>query len=266
MRTPFLELTDVAKGHADPSGGMTPILAGVDLTVAEGELVAILGASGAGKTTLVSLIAGLTTPDRGTITLDGVPITGPGLERGVVFQSYSLLPWLTTLENVQLAVDAARPDWSPAARRARAEHWVRLVGLGAAADKRPAALSGGMRQRVSVARGLAVEPRLLLLDEPFSALDALTRATLQGELARLWAADRRTMLLITNDLDEACLLADRIHVLIPAPTGGSLLSPGIPVDLPRPRSAATLNRQLTYQQIRREIFTHMQPTKRSAVA
>jgi nitrate/nitrite transport system ATP-binding protein len=254
MGAPFLQLTDVAKGHADRVGRITPILAGVDLTVAEGELVAILGASGSGKTTLLSLIAGLATPERGTIALDGVPIHGPGLERGVVFQNYSLLPWLTTLENVQLAVDAARPDWSPAARRARAEHWVRLVGLGAAADKRPAALSGGMRQRVSVARGLAVEPRLLLLDEPFSALDALTRATLQGELARLWATDRRTMLLITNDLDEACLLADRIHVLIPAPTGGSLLSPGIPVDLSRPRSAATLNRQLAYQQIRREIL------------
>jgi nitrate/nitrite transport system ATP-binding protein len=266
MSAAFLELTGVTKSHGAPSGRTTPILAGVDLAVDEGELVAILGASGSGKTTLVSLIAGLARPERGTIRLDGAPITGPGLDRGVVFQNYSLLPWLTTLENVQLAVDAARPDWSPAARRARAEHWVRLVGLGAAADKRPAALSGGMRQRVSVARGLAVEPRLLLLDEPFSALDALTRGTLQIELARLWATDRRTMLLITNDLDEACLLADRIHVLIPGPTGGSALSPGIPVDLPRPRTAATLNRQLTYQHIRREIFTHMQPAKRTAVA
>jgi nitrate/nitrite transport system ATP-binding protein len=259
-----LELSGVHKAFPGPHG-TAPILAGVDFTLDEGELVAILGASGSGKTTLVSLIAGLTLPDRGTLTIDGAPITGPGLDRSVVFQSYSLLPWLTTRENVQLAVDAARPDWSPPARRARAEHWVRLVGLGDAAAKRPAELSGGMRQRVSVARGLAVEPRLLLLDEPFSALDALTRATLQNELARLWANERRTMLLITNDLDEACILADRIHVLMPAPGGGHLVSEGISVDLPRPRTQSTLNRQAAYQRIRREIFARLAPSRLRAV-
>jgi nitrate/nitrite transport system ATP-binding protein len=233
------------------------VLAGVDLAVAEGELVAIIGASGSGKTTLVSLIAGLLPPDGGEIALDGVPVRAPSLERGVVFQSYSLLPWLTVLENVQLAVDAARSDWSAAARRARAEHWVRLVGLTEAAAKRPAQLSGGMRQRVAVARGLAIEPRLLLLDEPFSALDALTRATLQSELARIWASDRRTMLLITNDVDEACLLADRIHILVPAPTGGHALADGIAVALPRPRISGELNRQVEYQRVRREILVRL---------
>ena len=258
--TAFLALHDVHKAFTG-SRGTAPVLAGVDLAIAEGELVAILGASGSGKTTLVSIIAGLTAPDRGTVTLAGAPVTGPGLDRSVVFQSYSLLPWLTVLENVQLAVDAARPDWSPAARRARAEHWVHLVGLAPAAQKRPAELSGGMRQRVSVARGLAVEPRVLLLDEPFSALDALTRAKLQSELARLWAADRRTMLLITNDLDEACLLADRIHVLMPAPGGGHQLGEGLSVDLPRPRTASTLNRQPAYQHIRREVFARLAPTR-----
>ena len=258
--TPLLLLSDVRKSFAG-ARIRTPILAGVDLAMADGEFVAILGASGSGKTTLVSLIAGLVAPDQGALTFAGAPITGPGLDRSVVFQSYSLLPWLTTLENVQLAVDAARPDWSPSARRARAEHWVQLVGLGAAAHKRPAALSGGMRQRVSVARGLAVEPRLLLLDEPFSALDALTRATLQNELARLWATDRRSMLLITNDLDEACLLADRIHVLMPAPGGGQVLGEGIPVALDRPRTQSTLNRDPAYQHIRREIFARLAPTR-----
>jgi nitrate/nitrite transport system ATP-binding protein len=252
----YLELTGITKSFATPRGAL-PVLRDLDLAVGEGELVAVLGMSGAGKTTLVSLIAGLLTPDAGTITLDGVPITGPGLDRGVVFQSYSLLPWMTVLGNVQLAVDAARPDWSAAARRARAEHWVHLVGLGAAGGKRPAELSGGMRQRVAVARGFAVEPRVLLLDEPFSALDALTRATLQTELARIWASDRRTMLLITNDLDEACLLADRIAVLIPVPGGGHCLAADITVSLPRPRVASTFNRSLDYQRIRREVFGYL---------
>jgi nitrate/nitrite transport system ATP-binding protein len=260
----FLELRGVRKSFTGARGA-TVVLAGLDLAVAEGELVAIIGASGSGKSTLVALIAGLLPPDDGEIALDGVPVGGPSLERGVVFQSYSLLPWLTVLENVQLAVDAARSDWSAAARRARAEHWVRLVGLADAAGKRPAQLSGGMRQRVAVARGLAVEPRVLLLDEPFSALDALTRATLQGELARIWAADRRTMLLITNDVDEACLLADRIHVLVPVAAGGHVLADGIPVELERPRVRSELNRHVEYQRIRREILVQLAEARAQAV-
>jgi nitrate/nitrite transport system ATP-binding protein len=251
-----LELRGVSKAFAG-ARGTTPVLAHVDLSVAEGALIAIIGASGSGKTTLVSLIAGLVRPDAGEITLAGVPVREPGLERGVVFQSYSLLPWLTVVDNVQLAVDAARPDWSAAARRARAEHWVRLVGLADASAKRPAELSGGMRQRVAVARGFATEPHVLLLDEPFSALDALTRATLQAELARLWAADGRTMLLITNDVDEACLLADRIHVLVPTERGGHTLADGIPVDLARPRVRSELNRHVEYQRVRREILVRL---------
>jgi nitrate/nitrite transport system ATP-binding protein len=251
-----LELRGIDKAFSG-TRGPAPVLAGVDLTVADGELIAIIGASGSGKTTLVALVAGLLEADRGEVLLDGVPVSEPGLDRGIVFQSYSLLPWLTVLDNVQLAVDAARPDWSPSARRARAEHWVRLVGLGAAMAKRPAELSGGMRQRVAVARGLAVEPRVLLLDEPFSALDALTRATLQNELARIWANERRTMLLITNDVDEACLLADRIHVLVPAAGGGHRLSAGIAVDLPRPRQRSTLGRQVEYRRVRRAILDHL---------
>jgi nitrate/nitrite transport system ATP-binding protein len=260
----FLELRGVRKSFTG-TRGVTPVLAGVDLAVAEGELVAIIGASGSGKSTLVALIAGLLPRDGGEIALDGVPIDAPSLERGVVFQSYSLLPWLTVLENVQLAVDAARSDWSATARRARAQHWVRLVGLADAAGKRPAQLSGGMRQRVAVARGLAVEPRVLLLDEPFSALDALTRATLQGELARIWEADRRTMLLITNDVDEACLLADRIHVLVPVAAGGHVLADGIPVELERPRVRSELNRHVEYQRIRREILVQLAEARTQAL-
>jgi nitrate/nitrite transport system ATP-binding protein len=235
----LLALRDVAKGW-----GTRPVLRDVTLEVAEGAFVAVVGASGAGKTTLVSLVASLAAPDAGTITLDGVPVAGPGPDRGVVFQSPSLLPWMTVHENVQLAVDAVAPEWSPAARSTRAERFIDLVGLGTARRKRPGELSGGMRQRVAVARAL---------DEPFSALDALTRATLQRELARIWTSARRTVLMITNDVDEAILLADRIHVLGPAPGGGSTPGPPIAVDLPRPRLPRELSRCAAYQQIRRAI-------------
>jgi nitrate/nitrite transport system ATP-binding protein len=259
----FLVLDGVGKRYATPDR-WHPVLHDVTLDVPEGEFVSVIGASGSGKTTLVSLVAGLAMPDAGTITLDGAPITGPGLERGVVFQSHSLLPWMTVLENVQLAVDATRPEWSPAARRTRAEHFVHLVGLGDAQRKRPSELSGGMRQRVALARGLATEPRLLLLDEPLSALDALTRATLQRELAHIWWSARRTVLMITNDVDEAILLADRIHILIPTFYGGSTLGPAIGVELLRPRRARELSRSREYQRVRRAIVETLATARRHA--
>jgi nitrate/nitrite transport system ATP-binding protein len=231
------------------------VLAGVDLSVADGELLAIIGPSGSGKTTLVSIVAGLVAPDDGTVQLDGKPVSGPGPERGVIFQNYSLLPWLTVEENVRLAVDAVAADRSEEWRRVRAAHWVGLVGLAAAATKRPRELSGGMRQRVAVARGLAMEPRLLLLDEPFSALDALTRATLQDELASLLSADGRTAVLVTNDVDEAVLLADRIVTLGGA--HGGTIGASIPVDLPRPRMRHGLSRLPAYQRIRRALVEQL---------
>jgi nitrate/nitrite transport system ATP-binding protein len=193
------------------AGGQTHcVLDRVDLTVDEGEFVVLIGPSGAGKSTLLSLLAGLLKADAGSIELAGTPITGPGRDRGFVFQHESLLPWLTAFQNVALAVDAAFPTWTAAQRRERVEDTLKLVNLGHAQDKRPAQLSGGMRQRVAVARALAMDPKILLLDEPFSALDALTRATLQEELERIRQADRKTVLMVTNDLDEALLLADRI--------------------------------------------------------
>jgi nitrate/nitrite transport system ATP-binding protein len=255
-----LALRAVGKSFDTPRGPQ-PVLRDVTLAVADGEFVSVIGASGAGKTTLVSLIAGLLAPDSGAIAVDGVAVREPAPDRAVVFQSYSLLPWMSALENVQLAVDAVAPEWSPAARRARAERYLHLVGLGGARDKRPAALSGGMRQRVAVARALAMEPRVLLLDEPFSALDALTRGALQAELARIWSAARRTVLMITNDVDEACLLADRIHVLVPQPGGGSALAPGIPVELARPRARRTLSREPAYQRVRRAILDTLASTR-----
>jgi len=248
---PFLELEGVSKGYGPP-GHRTEVLANVCLKVERGEFVAIVGASGAGKTTLISLIAGLARPDAGTVRLAGLPVTEPGPDRGVVFQNYSLLPWMTVYENVALAVDQVFQDWSRERRREHTEKHIALVNLTAARDKRPGELSGGMRQRVSVARALATNPEVLLLDEPLSALDALTRATLQDEIERIWEQDRKTVVLITNDVDEGILLADRILILGAGPR--ATLGPPVTVGLPRPRSRKALNHDPHFTRIRAEVI------------
>jgi nitrate/nitrite transport system ATP-binding protein len=250
----FLSLRGVCKGF-DSARGRISVLDHLDLEVEEHELVSIVGCSGSGKTTLVSLIAGLIEKDAGELTLAGQPIIGPGPDRGIVFQNYSLLAWMTVFDNVYLAVDAVSPQRTRAQKRRRAEELVRMVNLGAAMHKRPSQLSGGMRQRVAVARGLAMDPRVLLLDEPFSALDALTRATLQDELARIWSHERKTVVMITNDIDEAILLSDRIFPLSPGP--GARLGPGIPVDIPRPRVRRRLSLDAGYQAARRTIVDYL---------
>ena len=230
----YLEVRGLEKSYV-VRGRTTHVLGGVDLTVEEGEFVAVVGYSGSGKTTLVSLIAGLLSPDRGEIVLDGALVTEPGPERGIVFQQYSLLPWLTVHDNVALAVDAVNARASAAARRRLTDELIALVNLTPARDKRPRELSGGMRQRVAVARGLGMAPKLLLMDEPFSALDALTRAILQDELTRIWGERRCTVILITHDVDEAILLADRIVMMTngPAATIGEIFD--VPFAHPRRR-------------------------------
>jgi len=245
-----LELRGVAKTY-----GATQVLAGVDLAIAEGEFVAIVGFSGSGKSTLVSLLAGLIAPDAGTVLKGGEPVRGPGPDRGVVFQNYSLLPWLSVSENVALAVDHVFAGRPRAERRARIAHYVEMVGLTSAARKRPAELSGGMRQRVAVARALAANPDVLLLDEPLSALDALTRANLQDELRRICSEERKTVLLITNDVDEALILADRIIPLDPGPRAA--LGPSFRVDLPRPRERRALNHDARFKELRRDITQYL---------
>jgi nitrate/nitrite transport system ATP-binding protein len=184
MENPILSLNGITKRYNSKAGNVSEVLGGINLEVAEGEFVAILGFSGAGKTTLISAIAGLVEPDSGEILLRGKPINGPDRDRGLVFQSYSLFPWLTVEQNVALAVDAVHKGRSTAERKALVRQKVALVGLGHAMDRKPAQLSGGMRQRVAVARALAMEPEILLMDEPLSALDALTRAKLQDEIER----------------------------------------------------------------------------------
>jgi len=252
----YLELRGICKNYVrsahapSQANGKLPVLRDVNLNIDENEFVCVVGRSGSGKTTLISLIAGLIEPDLGEILLEGKPIDGPSPDRGVVFQNYSLLPWMTVFENVYLAVDAVGPNLAKAEKRERTEHYIRLVNLSAAMKKVPRELSGGMRQRVAVARGLAMDPKVLLLDEPFSALDALTRGTLQEELGRIWMATRKTVVMITNDIDEAILLADSIYTLAPGP--GATLGPAVRVDAPHPRSRAQLGGTPGYQRVRRE--------------
>lgn len=251
----ILSLKDVRKSYTGKAGGVSEVLGGIDLDVEEGEFIAILGFSGAGKTTLISAIAGLVEPDAGEILLHGKAIDGPDKDRGLVFQSYSLFPWLTVGQNVALAVDAVHKDRNKDDRAALVKQKVELVGLGHAMDRKPSQLSGGMRQRVSVARALAMEPEILLLDEPLSALDALTRAKLQDEIDRIRDEEKRTIILVTNDVDEALLLADRVAVLTPAPA--ARIGRMFPVTLPRPRDREAVNDSVEFQTLRTEIVNYL---------
>jgi nitrate/nitrite transport system ATP-binding protein len=256
---PYLEVLGVEKSFVTRAG-TTRVLGGVDLALDDGEFVAVVGYSGSGKTTLVSLIGGLMAPDAGRIALDGAPVTAPGPERGMVFQQYSLLPWLSVYDNVALAVDAVNPGASAVERRQITEEFIALVTLTPAQWKRPRELSGGMRQRVAVARGLAMRPKLLLMDEPFSALDALTRATLQDELLRIWGERRSTVIMVTNDVDEAILLADRIYPMTPGP--GAVLGPAIEVGLERPRHRRHMSLTPAYQKARQGIVEFLRACRR----
>src|SRR5690606_26160659 len=235
--------------------GAVPVLANVSLSIREREFIAVLGFSGSGKTTLMSLIAGLLRPDRGSVRLRGKPITGPGRERGVVFQNYSLLPWLSAYENVDLAVASAFPDWSRSRRRAHVVRYLEMVNLGHALHKKPKELSGGMRQRVAVARALAMQPEVLLLDEPLSALDALTRGSLQREIERIWAEEHNTVILVTNDVDEALLLADRVVPLTPGPR--ATLGMVCEVRIPRPRDRKLVNHDPGFKRLRNRVIGYL---------
>ncbi len=250
----FLSLKGVCKSYGS-GAKRSDVLTNLDLEVAEGEFVAIVGFSGSGKTTLISAIAGLVPPDAGEITLKGEPVSGPGPDRGVVFQSYSLLPWLTVRGNVALAVDQVFASESKKERAARVDRYIAMVGLSHAAGRLPSELSGGMRQRVAVARALAASPEILLLDEPLSALDALTRAKLQDEIIEIWSRDKRTVVLITNDVDEAILLADRIIPLLPGPN--ATLGKEFKVDIARPRNRLSINEDPNFKRLRQAVTGYL---------
>ena len=259
----LIEIQNARKGYGS-AGARTEVLGNIDLAVEEGEFVVIVGYSGTGKSTLINLISGLVQPDAGEARIDGQRITGPGPDRGLVFQNYSLLPWLTVEENVALAVDEVFKDWPAARRREHVAKHIAMVKLGPAAHKFPRELSGGMRQRVSLARTLAMNPRVLLLDEPLSALDALTRATLQDEISEIWLANKTTVVWITNDPDEAILIADRVIPLLP--TTPATLGESIRIDLERPRDRKAINHDPRFKALRAQLIgTLLEAKDRSRV-
>ena len=260
LTSKYLQIQGVAQTFRTAKGDF-PALRDIDLTVGKGEFVALIGHSGCGKSTLLNLIAGLTTPTEGTLICANREISGPGPERAVVFQNHSLLPWLTCFENVYLGVERVfgqsgivdgKPKEDKTQLTARTHAALDMVGLSHAAFKRPGEISGGMKQRVGIARALAMEPQVLLMDEPLGALDALTRAKLQDELLAIVANTQSTVVMVTHDVDEAVLLSDKIVMMTngPAATIGEVLH----VDLPRPRSRVTLADDPAYQHYRKAVI------------
>ena len=236
------------------NGAVQSVLRDVDLTVEPGEFVSLIGHSGCGKSTLVRALGGLLTPDAGRISLDGTPIAGPGPDRAMVFQHYSLLPRMSLVNNVRAALRSARPEKTKTQADEAAERYLTAVGLWEARDKKPFQVSGGMQQRAAVARAFAVEPRVLLADEPFGALDALTRARLQTQLIELWTSESDTeiVVMVTHGIDEAILLSDRI-VVMGNPPGPSVVDV-IPVELPRPRDRVSIIDDPHYRQVQERLL------------
>lgn len=231
---PFLNIADVHLSFPTKKGRY-PVLKNVNLTVGEGEFVCVIGHSGCGKSTLLSLVSGFNQATEGVVALKGQPITEPGPDRMVVFQNYALLPWRTVFENVYIAVNAVWPNKAEAEKRAIVRDHLAMVGLTEAADKKPGQISGGMRQRVSIARALSIRPEVLILDEPFGALDAITKEELQEELLKIWNDHRCTVMMITHDIDEALFLADRLVMMTNGPAAGIGEILDIPFERPRDR-------------------------------
>ncbi len=246
----FLELQNVSKGFG-PASNRYEVLKDANLSVEKNEFVAVIGFSGSGKSTLMALLAGLERPDSGKVMLDGKEVTGPGPNLGIMFQNYSLLPWLSVTGNLEIAVKQVFPEMPKGERKDYIQRYIDMVSLTGSEYKTPPELSGGMRQRLSLARTLAMKPEVLLLDEPLSALDALTRSVLQDEIIRIWEEDKRTVVMITNDVDEAALMADRIVPLTPGPA--ATLASDFPVTLQRPRDRATLNFNPEFKTLRNKV-------------
>jgi nitrate/nitrite transport system ATP-binding protein len=247
---PFLVIDNLVKAYPSKGGGVYTVLDGVNLEVEEGEFVSVIGHSGCGKSTMLDMVSGFRTPSSGEVRLQSKAITKPGPDRMVVFQNYSLLPWLTAFDNIYLGIHAVWPEKSKQEKIAIANEHLALVGLSEAANKKPKALSGGMKQRVCIARALALRPQVLILDEPFGALDPITREELQEELLKIWSDHRVTILMITHDIDEALFLSDRIVMM----TNGPAAKIGEILDVPfaRPRVRTQVMEDPNYYQLRNE--------------
>ena len=244
----FLKVEGLAKTYP---GSSEPVFDSVNFDISRGEFVCIIGHSGCGKTTILNVLAGLETASSGNVFMDNREVNGPSLERGVVFQGHALMPWLSVRSNIAFAVRSKWPDWSAAQVDAQVEKYVQLVGLAGAIDKKPSALSGGMKQRVGIARAFAIEPKMLLLDEPFGALDALTRGTIQDELLRICAETKQTVFMITHDVDEAILLADKILLMSNGPQ--ARVAEIVRNTMRRDRQRATLHHDPQYYRIRNHL-------------
>jgi bicarbonate transport system ATP-binding protein len=256
----FVGVDQIEKVFDLTGGGQYIALKGIDLQIKKGEFVSLIGHSGCGKSTLLNMIAGLDLPTEGLVTLEGQRITKPGPDRMVVFQNYSLLPWRTVRENIALAVDSVMQGISAEERRAIVDKHIRMVGLGPHADKQPGMLSGGQKQRVAIARALAIKPKLLLLDEPFGALDALTRGNLQEQLMQICEENQVTAVMVTHDVDEAVLLSDRIVMLTNGPE--SKIGDILEVDIPRPRKRMEVVEHPSYYSLRSEMIYFLNQQKR----
>ncbi|UXZ53208.1 ABC transporter ATP-binding protein [Halomonas sp. 7T] len=250
MSHAFVEVQQAAKRFPGASKNAPPltVFENVSFQLQKGEFVCIIGHSGCGKSTIMNALAGLDQFSDGSMVMEGKEINGPGLERGVVFQNYSLLPWLSALENVRFGVRARWKAWSEREVTEHSMQYLEMVGLKEVVSRKPSQLSGGMRQRVSIARAFATKPKLLLLDEPFGALDALTRGVIQDELIKIWTQDQQTVFMITHDVDEAILLADRIFLMTNGPE--ARIAEAVEIDLPRPRNRAEIIKHPHFYKIR----------------
>jgi nitrate/nitrite transport system ATP-binding protein len=245
----FLQVRGLSKAFARAP---KPVFSEVAFDIERGEFVCVIGHSGCGKTTILNILAGLDRATSGEVTMDGREVAGPSLDRGVVFQGHALMPWLTVRGNIAFAVRSRWPDWTREQVRAHVQKYVDLVRLTGNEDKKPAALSGGMKQRVGIARAFAIQPKMLLLDEPFGALDALTRGAIQDELVAICAETRQTVFMITHDVDEALLLADRILLMTNGPE--ARIAENLANTLPRARTRHDIHHHPQYYQIRNHVL------------
>ncbi len=260
----YVSIQGIARRFAQPGGGTQTVFENVHFAIAKGEFVCLIGHSGCGKTTILNILAGLDASDDGVVLVGGREASGPSLDRAVIFQGHALMPWMSVAENIAFAVSSRWPDWDRGRVRAHCQKFIDLVGLTGSERKRPAMLSGGMKQRVGIARALSIEPKMLLMDEPFSALDALTRGTLQEEVLRLCAATQQTVFMITHDVDEAILLADRIVLMTNGPH--ARIAEIVVNTLPRERTRHDIHKHPHYYRIRNHIVDFLVERSKSFAA